>query len=97
MNLATKEYILSLDSDDCLRDDAIQQLKTNYHGNFFTWNILRTCARFRTEGKPEGHGGRIRYRRQKNGTFRRELPEKQIYIRLFHVLSGQGEACRENP
>ena len=59
--------------------------------------ISEAAFRKFTEGKSEGHGGRIRHRRQKNGTFRRELPEKQIYIRLFHVLSGQGEACRENP
>ena len=44
MNLATGKYILSLDSDDCLRHDAVQKLKeiiTNFHPDLICFDFSR--------------------------------------------------------
>lgn len=44
MNLATRKYILNLDSDDCLRRDAIQRLKgliVNYYPDLICFDFSR--------------------------------------------------------
>lgn len=45
MSLATKEYILSLDSDDCLRQDTIQKLKAvigDFHPDLICFDFSRS-------------------------------------------------------